>query len=95
MEGNIGESTRGAPRHRMLPNENQDSVWWPGVTKQMTEMIQQCSVCAKEATPRKEPLLTTPLLDYPWQVIGTDLFELKGVTIPAGSRLLLKVSQDC
>ena len=56
------------------------SVWWPGVTKQMTEMIQQCPVCAKEATPRKEPLMITPLPDYPWQVIGTDLFELKGVT---------------
>ncbi len=56
------------------------SVWWPGVTKQMTEMIQQCSVCAKVATPRKEPLMTTPLPDYPWQVIGTDLFEFKGVT---------------
>ena len=56
------------------------SVWWPGVTKQMTEMVQQCPVCAKEATPRKEPLLISPLPDYPWQVIGTDLFELKGVT---------------
>ena len=56
------------------------SVWWPGVTKQMTGMIQQCPVCAKEATPRKEPLMITPLPDYPWQVIGTVLFELKGVT---------------
>ena len=24
--------------------------------------------------------MTSPLPDYPWQVIGTDLFELKGIT---------------
>ena len=24
--------------------------------------------------------MISPLPDYPWQVIGTDLFELKGVT---------------
>ena len=30
------------------------SVWWPGVTKQMTEIIQQCPVCSKDAAPRKE-----------------------------------------
>ena len=56
------------------------SVWWPGVLKQMEAMIQQCPTCAKEATPRKEPLMVSPLPDYPWQVIGTDLFELKGET---------------
>ena len=56
------------------------SVWWPGVTKQMPEMIQQCCVCANEGTPRKGPLMVSPLPDHAWQVIGIDLFELKGVT---------------
>ena len=56
------------------------SVWWPGVMKQMAAMIQQCPACAKEATPGKEPLMPSPLPDYPWQVIGTDLFELNGET---------------
>ena len=27
---------------------------------------------------KKEPLLTTPLPDYPWQMVGSDLFELAG-----------------
>ena len=40
-------------------------------------MVQQCSVCAKAASQRKEPLVTTPIPDYPWQVVvGSDLFEL-------------------
>ena len=54
------------------------SVWWPGVTYQITQMVQQCQACVKEAR-QKEPLVPTKLPDYPWQVIGTDLFEIKGV----------------
>ena len=30
---------------------------------------------AKNATPHREPLIVTKLPDYPWQVVGTDLFE--------------------
>ena len=28
--------------------------------------------------PKKEPLLTTPLPDYPWQIVRSDLFEISG-----------------
>ena len=52
------------------------SVWWPGILKQIKQMVQQCSECAKAASQRKEPLVTTPLPDYPWQVVGSDLFEV-------------------
>ncbi len=54
------------------------SVWWPGVSSQVAQMVQQCPECAKNSTPPKEPLLTSPLPDFSWQVIGTDLFELEG-----------------
>ena len=54
------------------------SVWWPGITKQIAVMIRQCHVCAQEAQQRKEPLIKSALPDYPWQIVGTDLFELKG-----------------
>ena len=37
------------------------SVWWPGVTHQITHMVQQCTTCAKEARQRKEPMLPTKL----------------------------------
>ena len=42
------------------------------------QFVENCRECAKVARPRREPLLPTPLPDYPWQVVGSDLFELKG-----------------
>ena len=52
------------------------SVWWPGVANDVQEMVQSCKECAEKSVQRKEPLIPTPLPDYPWQVAGTDLFEL-------------------
>ena len=71
----IHEGHQGIERCRMRINS---SVWWPGVSKHLTERIQNCSTCAKDAVPRKEPLVITPLPDHPWQMIDTDLFELSG-----------------
>jgi len=42
-------------------------------------MIHHCHTCAKDAHHYKEPLMPTALPEYPWQVIGSDLFELKGI----------------
>lgn len=52
------------------------SVWWPGLSKEIVQAIQNC---AKNVPPNREPLVATALLEYPWQVVGTDLFEIKGV----------------
>ena len=41
------------------------SVWWSYISKQLTEAISNCQVCAKDASPRKEPLMLTPLPEYP------------------------------
>ena len=54
------------------------SVWWPGVSQSISQKVLQCPSCAKEAKHRREPLITTLLSEYPWQVVGTDLFELDG-----------------
>ena len=42
-------------------------------------MVHNCVECAKYAPPRREPLIITKLPEYPWQVVGTDLFEINGV----------------
>ena len=51
------------------------SVWWPGVTQQVTQLVQNCQECAKQCRQGKEPLMPSSLPLYPWQVVGTDLFE--------------------
>jgi len=71
----IHEGHQGIERCRM---RTKSSVWWPGIASQITSLIENCPTCAKEAKLRREPLLTTKLPDYPWQVLGSDLFELKG-----------------
>ena len=58
------------------------SVWWPGVTAQITQGVQQCRECARAMSTKREPLISIPLPDYPWQVVGTDLFELRGSKYP-------------
>ena len=57
-----------------------ESVWWPGVSAQMDKMIKQCHMCAKEAVAHKEPMIAAQLPTYPWQKIGSGLFELNGAT---------------
>ena len=41
-------------------------------------MVSKCPQCVKERPPRKEPLISTLLPDYPWQKIASDLFTLEG-----------------
>ena len=56
------------------------SVWWPGWSKQIEELVKTCPNYVKNNAPRKETLISTTLPDYPWQKIGTDLFMLDGTT---------------
>ena len=56
------------------------SVWWPGLSQHLNNLVEKCPECAKQATPRSEPLLSTKLPDFPWQRVGTDLFMLNGAT---------------
>ena len=51
------------------------SVWWPGVGLQIEQFVQKCPVCVKESQATREPLIPTDLPKFPWQVVGTDLFE--------------------
>ena len=56
------------------------SVWWPQMSQQITKMIKSCQECSKHSTINREPMIPSSLPDYPWQIIGTDLFQHKGTT---------------
>ena len=50
------------------------SIWWPGVNK---EMISKCLICCEHKRQNAEPLKPTPFPEYLWQRMATDLFEWK------------------
>ena len=52
----------------------------PGISKHLAETVTNCPDWAKDTSLRKESLMPTPLPSYPWQMIGSDLFVLKGDT---------------
>ena len=54
------------------------AVWWPGMQKDIINVVKQCNTCAKNPQAR-EPLLTTTLLSYPWQRVATDLFVFRNI----------------
>lgn len=56
------------------------SVWWPGLSQQLNELVLKCHACIKERTNHTEPLIPSDLPERPWQKLGTDLFVLNGKT---------------
>ena len=57
----------------------ESAVWWPGVSNEVEDFVKQCYTCSKRSTPPVEPMIASELPDYPWQKVGADLFELKGI----------------
>ena len=55
------------------------SVWWPGLSREIQDLVQQCRICALHRGNKPEPLIATPLPDRPWQIVATDLSKMKGM----------------
>ena len=54
-----------------------DVIFWPGMSKQITEMVSKCSLCLEHRNSQcKEPMLPHEIPDRPWSQLGADLFEL-------------------
>ncbi|UYV63198.1 K02A2.6-like [Cordylochernes scorpioides] len=54
-----------------------ETVWWPGISKEIAETVRKCSVCIQEAVSKHEPLIPTNFPTRPWQKIGMDLFKFE------------------
>ena len=55
-----------------------ESVWWPGLSRQIEDMVTTCPTCCKHRENHAEPLISTTLAERPWQKVGTDLFHHNG-----------------
>ena len=55
----------------------QETLYWPGMNKELTEFISKCQVCSAEDQ-AKEPLISHKIPARPWEKIGCDMFELDG-----------------
>ena len=55
------------------------AVYWPGYTLQIRDMVESCSLCQEHRRAISNmPLQQHPVPDHPYQIGGTDLFELDG-----------------
>lgn len=53
----------------------QGSLWWPGITRQIKEMVARCEICCQYSQTKTEPLMATPLPARPWQKVAADIFQ--------------------
>ena len=55
------------------------AVYWPRITSDIKQIVSQCSICqTHQKIQRKETLLPHDIAQYPWQKLGSDIFEYKG-----------------
>ncbi|XP_055913692.1 uncharacterized protein LOC129947228 [Eupeodes corollae] len=52
-----------------------ESVWWPGLSTDIAEMINRCSVCIQETKGVREKLMPSDFPTRPWQKVAMDLFK--------------------
>ena len=71
----IHEGHQGIVRCTLLAKT---AVWWPGISRDITDFIKKFPECARDTIPNKEPLISTSLPKYPWQKVAADLFALQG-----------------
>ena len=64
---------------RDSPNAMSGPKAQPGLSREIQDLVQQCRVCTLHKENKPKLLIATPLPDRPWQVVATDLFELKGI----------------
>ena len=53
-----------------------ESMFWPCVNREIEDMVKLCNICIKnQRKQEKEPMIATDIAVYPFQIVGTDLFN--------------------
>lgn len=55
---------------------SRQSIWWPGLSKQIKNTMDNCETRTRLRHQPAEPLLATKLPPRPWYTLASDLFEL-------------------
>lgn len=56
-----------------------ESVFWPGINKDIETLISECETCQKHRSKQnKEPMVVAELPTAPWHKVGIDLFHIRG-----------------
>ena len=54
-----------------------DSVYWPNINAEITDMIFNCAVCIEhQNSQQQETRISHDIPNTPWEKVGTDLFTL-------------------
>jgi len=52
-----------------------DIIFWPGISAEIKQLVLNCSTCLEYRNSNtKEPLSSHEIPEYPWQIVGSDLF---------------------
>ena len=52
------------------------AVWWPGIGKEITALVDRCAICQqRRSSQREQPLRPTELPELPWQKIAIDICQ--------------------
>ena len=55
------------------------AVFWPGISRQIEDRVSSCTICKQHDTVQSHaPLIPSEIPDYPWQVVGSDIFQVQG-----------------
>nr|XP_037270742.1 uncharacterized protein K02A2.6-like [Rhipicephalus microplus] len=73
----LHEGHQGINRTKALARE---SIWWPGISADITSLVTNCEQCASTRENLAEPLVSTVLPGHPWELVGMDLFHLRSQT---------------
>ena len=67
----ISEGHLGIKKCKSLARQ---SLYWPGLTRDIEELIRKCSICNSYSRKQQQEPLLQP--HRPWQKLGTDIFSL-------------------
>lgn len=55
----------------------QESVWWPGITRDIETIVKSCAKCLENRNAPTEPMIPTDFPELPWQKVATDIMHFQ------------------